>query len=109
PLLHADERRAGDCGRVLAAVHRRVHLERALADRGVEDAVGAVSVLDGVGAAGERKVPVVTYPTPYTVGYHVRNPDGPDPFREAPSYTPPKGEAGIPVPVIQWEAAVSNT
>jgi len=51
----------------------------------------------------------VTYPTPYTVGYHVRNPDGPDPFREAPSYTPPKGEAGIPVPVIQWEAAVSNT
>lgn len=50
----------------------------------------------------------MTFPTPYTVGHHVRNPDGTDRFRTAPSWTPPRDEPGVPVAVIQWSPAKSN-
>lgn len=50
----------------------------------------------------------MSYPTPYTIGWHVRQPDGPDRFREPPTYIPPKGAAGTPVKVIQWSAAKSD-
>ena len=51
----------------------------------------------------------MTFPTPYIVGHHVRNPDGPDRFREAPTYTPAKNQPGTPRRVIQWAAAKSDT
>ncbi|MFG1794135.1 hypothetical protein [Nocardia sp. NPDC049149] len=51
----------------------------------------------------------MTFPTPYVVGWHVRDTDGPDRFREAPTYTPAKSSPGTPVRVIQWAAAKSDS
>lgn len=50
----------------------------------------------------------MTFPTPYTVGYHARTNTGPDRFREAPTYSPPRSSPGTPVGVIQWAAAKSD-
>lgn len=49
----------------------------------------------------------MTYPTPYTVGHHVRTAVGADRFRETVTYTPPKDQPGTPVAVIQWGAPES--
>lgn len=49
----------------------------------------------------------MTYPTPYTVGHHVRTAVGADRFRETVTYTPPKDAPGTPVAVIQWGAPQS--
>lgn len=51
----------------------------------------------------------MSFPTPYIVGWHARNPDSPDRFRAAPTYTPAKDQAGTPVRVIQWAAAKSDS
>lgn len=50
----------------------------------------------------------MTYPTPYTVGHHVRTAVGADRFRETVTYTPPKDQPGTPVKVIQWTALKSE-
>lgn len=50
----------------------------------------------------------MSYPTPYTVGWHVRTNTGPDRYREPATYSPPKDQPGTPVPVIQWSAAKSD-
>ncbi len=47
----------------------------------------------------------MSFPTPYTVGYHARTNHGPDRFRDQPTYSPPKDQPGTPVAVIQWSAA----
>lgn len=50
----------------------------------------------------------MTFPTPYTVGHHVRVATGTgDRFRETVTYNPPKDAPGVPVRVIQWGAAQS--
>ena len=50
----------------------------------------------------------MTYPTPYTVGHHVRNQDAStDRFRASVTFTPPAEQPGTPVPVIQWAAPES--
>ncbi|MBF6213772.1 hypothetical protein IU487_22400 [Nocardia puris] len=50
----------------------------------------------------------MSFPTPHTLGWHFRNPDGPDRFRGAPTYTPPAGQAGTPVQVIGWAARAGS-
>lgn len=50
----------------------------------------------------------MSFPTPYTVGWHVRTNTGPDRFREPATYSPPKDQPGTPVEVIQWSAAKSD-
>lgn len=50
----------------------------------------------------------MSYPTPYTVGWHARTNTGADRFRDPPTYSPPKDQPGTPVQVIQWAAAQSN-
>lgn len=50
----------------------------------------------------------MSFPTPYTVGWHVRTNTGADRFREPPTYSPPQTSPGTPVQVIQWAAAQSN-
>lgn len=50
----------------------------------------------------------MSFPTPYTVGHHVRNQDpSTDRFRAPVTYAPPKDQPGTSVPVIQWAAPQS--
>lgn len=51
----------------------------------------------------------MTFPTPYTVGWHVRTNTGADRFRDPPTYSPAKDAPGTPVAVIQWSAAKSDS
>lgn len=50
----------------------------------------------------------MTFPTPYTVGWHARTNTGPDRFRDPPTYSPPRASPGTPIQVIQWAATQSN-
>lgn len=50
----------------------------------------------------------MSFPTPYTVGWHVRTNTGTDRFRDPPTYSPAKDVPGTPVAVIQWSAAKSD-
>lgn len=43
----------------------------------------------------------MTFPTPWTVRYHEYRP-GPDPYRDPPTWSPPRDQPGTPVAVYGW-------